>query len=42
MADIASTWWLTEEAKLSEQATWKEFTDGFDERFFLETARKEM
>ena len=41
-AYIARTWWITEEAKLTGQATWKEFTDGFDERFFLETARKEM
>ena len=42
LADIAMTWWLTEEAKLTGQAMWKNFTDGFDERFFPETTRKEM
>ena len=42
LADIARTWWITEEAKLTSPATWKDFTDGFDERFFPETARKGM
>ena len=42
LSDIARTWWLAEEAKLSGQATWKEFMDGFDERFSPEIARKDM
>jgi len=42
LADIARTWWQTEESKLAGEATWKDFTEGFDERFFPEMARKEM
>ena len=38
LADIARTWWLTEESKLTREATWKDFMEGFDERFFPETA----
>ena len=42
LADIVRTWWITEEEKLTGPATWKDFTDGFDERFFPKTTRKEM
>ena len=42
LTDIARSWWLAEEAKLTEPITWKQFSDSFDERFFPESARKDM
>ena len=42
LTDIAQTWWQVEEAKLTEPVTWKQFTDGFYERFFPQSVQKEM
>ena len=42
LTDIARTWWLTEEAKIQVSHTWKQFSDGFFERFFPESAQKDL
>ena len=42
LADIARTWWLVEEQRLKTPDTWKQFADGFLERFFPKTAKREM
>jgi transposase InsO family protein len=42
LTDIARTWWQTEEAKSAVPRTWKQFTDGFFERFFPESAQKDL
>ena len=42
LVDIARTWWAIEETKLTEPASWKQFTDSFYERFFPACAKKEM
>lgn len=34
LTDVARTWWLAEEAKLRGEVTWKQFSDGFYNRFF--------
>ena len=39
---IARSWWLAEEGKQQGQLTWKQFSDGFYERFFPQTAKQEM
>ena len=41
LTDVARTWWLAEE-RLEEPVTLEQFTDGFYERFFSRTARREM
>ena len=40
--DVARSWWLAEEAKLQAPITWKQLSDGFFERFFLKTTKKDM
>ncbi|MBZ2164420.1 retrotransposon gag family protein, partial [Alteromonas stellipolaris] len=42
LTDVARTWWLSEEAKYKEPATWKQFTDGFYDKFFPKIAQREM
>jgi uncharacterized protein GlcG (DUF336 family) len=42
LTDVARSWWLAEEASLTPPITWKNFRDGFFERFFPSTARLEM
>ena len=39
---MARTWWLAEEARLEKPITWDQFSKSFYERFFSETAQKEM
>lgn len=42
LIDVARTWWLAEEAKAQAPHTWKQFSDGFFERFFPESAQKDL
>ena len=42
LKDIARSWWLAEEAKQHGQLTWKQFSDGFYERFFPQRTKQEM
>jgi len=42
LTDVARTWWLAEEASLTPPIMWKQFFDGFFERFFPLTAQREM
>ena len=42
LTDIARTWWLVEKARLTPPITWKQFTEGFNERFFPTIARQDM
>ena len=39
---MARTWWLAEEARLEKAITWDQFSKRFCERFFSETAQKEI
>ena len=42
LTDVARTWWLAEEASLTPPVNWEMFSNGFFERFFPLTARREM
>ena len=41
LTDVARTWWLAE-VNIQGQATWKQFSDSFLERFFLKDAKRQM
>ena len=42
LKDMTRTWWLAEEARLEKPITWDQFSKSSYERFFSETAQKEM
>jgi hypothetical protein len=42
LTDIARTWWLAEEMNIQGQATWKQFSDSFLERFFPKDSKRQM
>jgi hypothetical protein len=42
LTDVARSWWLTEEARLTKPISWKQFSDAFLARFFPATAKKDL
>ena len=42
LTDVARSWWLAEEDLLAKPITWDKFTESFFERFFPETAKRDM
>ena len=42
LTDIARSWWLAEEERLTRLVTWEQFSACFYERFFPKTAKREM
>ena len=42
LKDVAKSWWLAEAATLQGDITWDQFSKGFLDRFFPQTANKDM